>query len=1264
MRESKLSFVDWLMETSSEHLSKSRVDSFCKSLFTVIKQKLEIVLSAMGPMKLSEIPSKVLRSIDFVSVEFLRKLVSRIEEFQITVTERVEYLDVVSKSFQSDKPLIETETSNSIKKCSEKTIEACKSDESSVSSTNVDNTKTKPNDSFTSPFNEEDNKQSQPSTNTVGVSTTKSYSTKSEQLRFLYQSQPDIIAALHPSVTLNSLFKSYTFWKKFCLHSKNTFISWMLEMAECKYSNISETRSESYNAYNAAVKRLVAEEAYNYVTAKSRTVKELTTLVSKGLQGFVDAEFVLLAIQENPNILKTRETALDVMSSQQVSLSKDKKSLSKPKKSAPQSPASTLNEINKPSDNRIKASDVSSIDSEDFVVIDSVTENDSSYYLQELCISVDVRAKIVPLLTINVSWSTICCTLKKIAADKKLFLAELAKTFESFLGFLFAFAARFKPSLDAKDYTQRLEKILKNIVSLKIVSDVRTYDLDEILCFVNEEAPCGFKVVSKRFLRKVIENAFDQFILMDDAVSLIKEEICKAPQEQKVSKEDPKMPKLSCDNTEDICLMTKEEIKSLPQLNVFFSKFGFCDFLQTFKSLPAPAKDLLKKLSCSFYSLLLEIARSRLFDFEHFLNYFKEIISSEIAKIFELLGVTTMMIVDIQLKLGCGDCSLIHGLEIVNAVSVPNPERKFELQDSNLRLIKIESKTMADSTINLHLETHHRNLDDFLEQELDEFVRHTNFLLENVECEKEKLGKIFYGFNNTSMLIRNYIADRGWSYYGFLNEFVANKSELNEILRSELFNFLQNDTLFCEVLMTRFFQFVPDFIIIDEFINFLKVNNDSFVVVGHFQVGNIVSTNRRADSDGNILFFNKLEKDTFGLVKKVFPKQNGITFMDLFDFMWDRNEFLLDQHRFVFGEKQRVLPPDIYHQIFFRRYFLMYPSEFHISNEQVYLKYPLAINSSSERTSALEDCRNTEKNEIPSESEEGELTSHDESEVLNPAKRMKVDETKENSRSLRDKRKRKRKRKKTKNRVRQEPHSEDVKKAVSSLPDYFIEDIVIGRLMSVNDHRIKICYIFEMLKTNLLREKQEVIDQDESIKTEFETKVIEVLQQSEKIKVITDTNSLNKANNFVTLKELPSTTFHQSLVVFRFINRLTGVSMKKISAYVQKILRLNRTPLSMSIIFSMISQKYGTKKTVTETPSSVLHCQTVACIASDSEFFLNVHRKTCSLAEWISESEKQESFQKTCEKLTAVNAVKHMVEFLQVFLSLHNCYCLLLKAYI
>ena len=1242
MRKNKLSFLDWLVEESSKHLSELQKNIFCESLNKVIKEKLELVINAIGPLKLCEISSKVLRSNDFVSENFLRKLTKSEQELEITTNQEVEYLNIVSETSslvnetnnKVDTSTLSVNKKNNYPKKAEK--------DSSEKIENLDLTK------CTDVLNccaESDSKLQL----SASSSTYKFDNAKAEQLRYLYLSQPDVIAALHPSVTLNGLFKAYPFWKTFCSHSTNSFIAWLMEMARYMYSRKNEKIFTEFEVYAKALKRIIAREAYNYVTAKSKTVNELTILLSKAMIGFVDTDFVLRAIQDNSNILKTNETESNPIqvysasyikpdSGTEADCTRTSTSLSVSSVVSPSKFFSKKSQaLNKPTTEKYPSAE-----------IDFTNDNELDYSLQGISIPVDVRAKIVPLLTVNVTLEAIVCTLKKIANDKEQFFLEMSKCFESFIDFLINFAKKFKPSLPIEKYINHLSEIVLKTVAMKITSRKKPTSFDEVISLIVNDNSIKFNVVSKSFLQNVFESEPTDYILKDESVSLITKnnlEILSASSSAKIN--NPKSKKRQATS------MTKKELMSLPELNTFFtSKFGFCDFLKTFKCLSIPAKELLKKLSCSFYSLLLEICCTKRLDNEQFFNYLQKMISSEIAKLFDLIGSESMTMLDVQLKLGCGDCSLVHGLEICHALENAFP-KKFVVQDSRIYSLELKKKAcLAPSSP-------HQCIPRLcFEDEVNDFVRHVNAILLQTDSGKEKLGKIFYGLNHLPESIRDHIERRQWSFYRFLVESAVEKTQLDKVLQNEIFKYLYCDTMFCEEIMSGFFQFTPNFIDKDEFLDFLQAYKEAFVVVGHFKVGNIVAAVRQVGLSGNILFHSKLEEDTFILCKKVFPRRNDVVFSELFETMWKSKKFSFEQRQFLFGIKSIPGAP-VFHHLYFRRYLIMHPSEFSIINELVHIKSLQKVAEVVKVSSKSLKSKVAEINRVTSPIEEGELPhGFDNHSICNPPKRLKISKSHEKSKVKMEKRKHKKKRKKSKDHLLKEQkhdcNQHDTKQYIDSLPNHLIQDVVIGRLMTSSDHTMKVFDILEILKTNLLRDKQKDVDNNESIRKDFQLKVLNVLKQNSKLQMTTTENCSDPVNEMVKLQveasEATNPFLQHPLIVFRWINRLTGISMNKLSVYIKKILKVNRTALSLSIVFAMISQKYESKKTVATTPSTIFYCQAVACMMSDPELFLNIARKTCSLASWISEGDKKESFEKIFEKVSEHNIITYMSEYLQVFL--------------
>ena len=1195
-------------------LSSNSVQKFRRLIQYAVKQKVELLLTAVGPLKVEETPSRLFRCDDFISVNFLKTLFLSESGFTLIDKEGVECVQITSSTLGKTEMFNNSDSISALSSASKNrdqitsTMEPgtnCSSSWSpSLESTNSANSVSSRG------FNSDDCDNNK----TLSKQESPKADPRASQLRFLFKCQPDVVAALQPTVSLLELFKAFSFWKSYCTHSQSTFITWLLEMAQFRYSQVKPNSTLSYSLYLASVKKVLAREADNYITTKSRTPAELITLVSKNQTGFVDEKFLVEALQENS--LSCGKSAVETPI---LSPSRFGNIVSKQVPTKSDSGASMDNLSN-------KTDSTTSIKRCNLTVIDASC--DMTCRLRGVAVPKDVRAKMLPLLTVNTTWKSLSHALDSISCVRQSFLNDLSRNFVSFVEFLIEFADKFKTSFDKSLYSSHLASLLvKECFNLCSKNFIKLDDLSEAL----QLKDCHLKLVHKQFLLDMLkanQNAFDQN-KNDGSLSVRK----RSPDEE--TKE-----------------TSFEKLLKLPQLqSLFVKKIEFADILQTYRILPAHAKKLLEDNSHSFYSVVFETARKkeRAGRSKVSLQRLRQIILSRIELLFYDCSATSLPLIDAQVRICCGDFSLINCPDIRDAIENSPRQSTFKIRGSSIYRRKVKTPNNREGICKVRDSVH---FDAPFHGDSQAFIKDVLSALESSDVPIRRLDKLFFHVNQMPYVVRQYVQRHNCSVFRYLVESLPSTDILYAVLRQELLHYLENATYFAGDLLRDFFRRAPNFMDMDELVNFFVRFRDSFVVVGHETVGNIVCAVRHLDSKTNIAFFDQHEEITFMKVQGICPKQrSGILFKRFYDIVWHSAKLSSSERNFIFG-LPRNGNPFAFHEIHFRRYMLMYPATFRINGKHV---FPSFADGQQEKIPSVFPVLDDDVL-----SEEGQITSNDDM----PSKPKKASKSKavleEDQPSKKRKRKKGKGRKKHSSRKLRrrdgetdETTTEALTELINFLPDNLIQDVAVGRLLSSEQHQMKVHDLSDMLGSRLLRDKKEIIWKNTKLINTFESKVMSVLKHGSQFDV-QEIDSDEKSSRTVSLVvQMPTVLNTSSLaspalpVAVRWTTRLTGVTQKKLAVYIKKILDVNKEPLNMSILFSMVCQKFGNKKTVAETPNEVLHCQAISCMNSIQDIFINCIRKTCCLQAFVKEHEQQESLQNTIKDFSE-EIVSSISEFLQV----------------
>ena len=1152
--------MDWLVDPSVNNFSLANTKKFRRLLQSVIKQKLEILLTAVGPVPVEETPMRLLRSNNFVSVDFLKGLFLAEKGFELTQKDGKEF--VKASAVFSGKPELKTHN--------------FKTTQSTQQNSNVAQCKKFPSiaeDATVSECSELERSSNDADANQTLHESSLDHQAKdcedarSKQLRFLFQCQPDVIAALQPTLCVSDLFKSYSFWKSYCTHNQSSLVAWLLDLAEFKYSSASST--VSFSQYDAALKAAIAVEVRRYVSEKPKNVKELVNLVSKGQSRLVDESFLMRVIKENPDICETNSQG--TLANPQYTTAYRKQQLEKMDGS--------------------KSKTTNTVQAKTTVNPHNLTVIETSFYqtweIRGVFVPKDIRAKILPLLTMNVNWNFLVSVLKKIASERKKFESELVSAFDSFVEFLIEFAEKFKPSLNITDYTNHLRVILTQQVESCLEVPVEKPLMLNDLFFSLQCEKCELNLLHRSFLLKAMPFLSHKFHLVGDTVSHSSVSDLSVPVEQ-------------------TRYFSLEELVKFPQIHELLStEFGFSDFVHVFERLSDNVKESVRRLSLSFYSLLLQAASFSMKERGFTRNYLKQMVVQKIENLFRSSFVTSLALMDVQIRLCCDNLSLIYCPDIRDAIeAVSGYPTNLVVEGSWVHFKETLNKSQRSIVAQpCNQSSHFSFINSY--PVVQRYINEIESALARDESFSKRLAKLFFFVKNVPYPLDQHLQSMNISWFHFILDVLPNKDYLYAVLKFDLCNYLKADTLFWDDLLQVYFRDVPaGYMTSKELLDFLKYLKDTFVVVEHHQVGKIVSLVRQPDANGKVLFFGDFEETLFAMVLDHFPKfVDDVCFSHFFTQLWNYNDFLPRQRAFVFG-LQPSHGPIAFHEIHFRRYIMMHPSVFFLREDRICL------------------CTNRSTIEIADSPlpdairEEGQIVSADELSVQPTQAVNRLSPTKKK------KHKKKKKKRFSKKLSTAESAPGVLHDLISSLPNHLIQDVAVGRLMSSESHMLKVKNLTEMLGASLLRDKKATIWEKSEMLDLFNLKVLSVLQNGSQFVLSWD--EIENEQNVCLILNMPSGSKPSapSVQVFWWISKLTGISHQKLSAYIFKVLEISNKPLNLSIIFTMIAQKYGSKMTFPNTPNEVLHCQAVACMMKDQSIFINYVKKTCALKKWIGKNEE------------------------------------------
>ena len=1167
-------------------LTLAQTQEFRRILQSVLKQKLEILLTAVGSVKVDESPSRLLRSDDFVSVRFLKGLFLTENAFEVFHKEGTEYVRSCAK-FSGD-PEIKTTVLSSVR------VKAEKKNLAKFSESDMPSNKVIKND-ITLTDASEKLEMKQP----VQKQVAQSDDPRAKQLQFLFRCQPDVIAALQPTLCLNDLFKAYSFWKSYCTHTQTTLVAWLLDLAEYKYS--SGPSNQFFSSYEASLKNIFAKEIKLYVCNKSKSIKELVSLISQCQSGLVDENFLQKVVDEDQGICEADSQS----------------SLSFPLYTT----SSRKEQLAKLDANKV----INTTEAKTSVNQNNLTVIDASFYLtweiRGVFVPKDIRAKILPLLTINVEWSFISCVLKKISHEREKFIGELISNFDSFFEFLIEFGEKFKPSLNNNDYSNHLKVVLNQQIEVRLnLSAEKCIKLNDLFYSLQCES-CNLNLVHRSFLLKALEFLPHKFHRLGDVVCHFTVSSVSLP-------------------NETAAYLTLDELKNLPQIQKFLATdFQFSDFVGAFQHLSDNIKQSIKAQSLSFYSLLLEAANMSTTRRGFTKDYLRQMIVTATEKLFQSLFVTSLSLMDIEVRFSCDDFSMIHCPDIKDAIeNVAICATNLKLDGSWVHYSKTMNPGFGSVVADRCRLSSHMSLIHSPSSTVQMYIHEIGASLYCDEPYSRRLGKLLFHVIHMPYPVKIKMEELQISPFHFIVDSFPNQEVFLAILKQEICMFLGNSTMFCRDFLQEFFRHVPDFMYMNEFLDLLNIYKDTFVVVGHHQVGNIMCLVRQPNADGKIMFFDRFEEEMFATVLQLFRNlESGVNVSYFCDALHKSTELSPAQKDFVFGLQTTTHVVDydenrILLETLFKRYLLMHPSAFVLQHNLVSL-------CSSTCDLPPQRIMNSKKHNNPVYEEGQIITSEDESSKYHfqSSETRKRKASQESSQSK--KKKRKKKKHTSKLLLRKETLDSDVKSLedlISSLPNHLIQDVAVGRLMSTN-HEMKVMDLVDTLGASLLRDKKQFIWNNVEVLNKFKAKVLCVLKNGTQFRLTTDGDQdieqsvsllLNAAS--VTDPMIPCPT----TAVFGEASSLTGVSQKKLTAYIKKVLEINSKPLSLGVIFAMVRQKYALKKSINSTPDEVLHCQTIACMKNDPEVFINCVRKTCSLKAWVSVEDKAEGLDNVTKDLS------------------------------
>nr|XP_039262927.1 uncharacterized protein LOC120338970 [Styela clava] len=274
---------------------------------------------------------------------------------------------------------------------------------------------------------------------------------KAIQLKHLFKTNPEVIAALRHTASYKNILQVFSYWLKYCGQFRTEFLTWLLEISKLNSPNDADLYETNLNGIFLNIIK-------KFLTPSGRTISQLTDHLCIDKPGFITKEKVLQLIMDDPLQMFIADSTKYLPTGQRY--------------------------------------------------VELTKEGRSSLLPADFDLPENLRSRIFPLLTTRVVLNALQSVYKIVI--KTIQVQKLMTKYGCFCKYLIEMVKAVKPKLDTESYKVHLQSLMKPLIMNTL--DKRSSQGKHINAVLQEASLSG--VADCSFVREVVEYYSHEFVFV------------------------------------------------------------------------------------------------------------------------------------------------------------------------------------------------------------------------------------------------------------------------------------------------------------------------------------------------------------------------------------------------------------------------------------------------------------------------------------------------------------------------------------------------------------------------------------------------------------------------------------------------------------------------------------------------------------------------------------------------------------------------------